>query len=107
LSIVLSQEIKRFNALLDVVNNTLTDLREAIEGHAIMSTELEEVYWSFVKNTVIYSNNINNLLCLINLKTLKVPTLWQSRAYPSLKTLGSWIKDLILRLDFINVSCIF
>lgn len=53
LSTVLSQEIERFNTLLDVVHNTLTDLREAIEGHAIMSRELETVYWSFVNNTVI------------------------------------------------------
>jgi len=53
LSTVLSQEIERFNTLLDVVHNTLADLREAIEGHAIMSRELETVYWSFVNNTVI------------------------------------------------------
>lgn len=30
--------------------------------------------------------------------------MWLNKAYPSLKTLGSWIKDLILRLDFIYVS---
>jgi len=53
LSTVLSQEIERFNTLLEVMHNTLTDLREAIEGHSIMSIELEAVYWSFVKNTVI------------------------------------------------------
>jgi dynein heavy chain, axonemal len=53
LSTVLSQEIERFNTLLDVMHNSLTNLREAIKGHQIMSTELEEVYRSFVKNTVI------------------------------------------------------
>ncbi|XP_026818275.1 dynein heavy chain 6, axonemal-like [Rhopalosiphum maidis] len=83
LSTVLLQEIGRFNTLLDVMHNSLTNLREAIKGHQIMSTGLEEVYRSFMKNTV--------------------PTMWQNRSYPSLKTLGSWIKDLILRLDFINI----
>lgn len=29
--------------------------------------------------------------------------MWLVKAYPSLKTLGSWVKDLILRLDFIYV----
>jgi len=53
LSIVLSQEIKRFNTLLDVVHNSLTDLCKAIEGQQIISSELEEVYWSLMKNTVI------------------------------------------------------
>lgn len=53
LSTVLSQEIKRFNTLLDVVHNSLTDLCKAIKGQQIISSELEEVYWSFMKNTVI------------------------------------------------------
>lgn len=53
LSIVLSQEIKHFNTLLDVVHNSLTDLCKTIKGQQIMSSELEEVYWSFMKNTVI------------------------------------------------------
>jgi len=53
LSTVLSQEIKRFNTLLDIIHNSSTDLRKAIEGQQIMTSELEEVYWSFIKNTVI------------------------------------------------------
>lgn len=34
----------------------------------------------------------------------QVPKMWLNKAYPSLKALGSWVKDLALRLDFINVS---
>lgn len=30
--------------------------------------------------------------------------MWLNKAYPSLKTLGSWVKDLVLRLDFVDVS---
>ena len=34
----------------------------------------------------------------------KVPTMWANAAYPSLKPLGSWVKDLLLRCMFIQVS---
>ena len=51
-----------------------------------MSEELEKVYTSFINN--------------------QVPQLWANAAYPSLKPLGSWVKDLVLRLHFIEVSCI-
>lgn len=30
--------------------------------------------------------------------------MWSAKAYNSLKSLGSWIRDLTLRLDFICVS---
>ena len=33
---------------------------------------------------------------------IQVPGLWADSAYPSLKTLGSWVKDLVLRCHFIN-----
>jgi len=33
--------------------------------------------------------------------------MWLNKAYPSLKTLGSWTEDLLLRLDFIDVrNCV-
>ena len=47
-----------------------------------MSEELEMVYNAFLNN--------------------QVPDLWANAAYPSLKTLASWVKDLILRCDFIH-----
>ena len=46
-----------------------------------MSEELEMVYTSFLNNTV--------------------PSLWANAAYPSLKPLGSWVADLVLRCAFI------
>ena len=30
--------------------------------------------------------------------------MWANAAYPSLKPLSSWVKDLVLRLHFINVG---
>lgn len=37
--------------------------------------------------------------------THQVPQIWHNvNVYPSLKSLGSWIRDLELRIDFISVS---
>ncbi len=49
----------------------------------VMSEELERMYTSFLINAL--------------------PGLWENAAYPSLKPLGSWVKDLILRIEFINL----
>jgi len=58
LSTVLSQEIERFNKLLDIIHNSLNDLRKAIKGLVVMSADLEGVYLSFMNNMVIYKTYI-------------------------------------------------
>ncbi|KAH8862654.1 Dynein heavy chain 6, axonemal [Schistosoma japonicum] len=65
-----------------VYQNSLKQLKKAIKGFVVMSEDLEGVYTAFLQNSV--------------------PTIWSSKAYPSLKPLGSWVKDLVLRCDFIN-----
>uniref|UniRef100_A0A6I8NCS1 Dynein axonemal heavy chain 6 n=1 Tax=Ornithorhynchus anatinus TaxID=9258 RepID=A0A6I8NCS1_ORNAN len=55
---------------------------KAIAGFVVMSEEMEKVYNSFLNN--------------------QVPVLWSEAAYPSLKPLGSWVKDLVLRTAFID-----
>ena len=32
----------------------------------------------------------------------QVPEMWAGKAYPSLKPLGAWVEDLILRIQFIR-----
>merc|ERR1719240_1390127 len=79
---VLSHEMNRFNKLLSVIMRVLRELQKALRGLVVMSDELDGVYSCFVSNAV--------------------PTPWAKAAYPSLKPLGSWIKDLYARIDFIR-----
>jgi dynein heavy chain len=82
LSTVLLQEIERFNNLLVTMNSSLISLFRAIQGLEIMSEELDKMYSSFLKN--------------------QVPPNWVAVAYPSLKPLSSWVKDLKLRVEFMR-----
>uniref|UniRef100_A0A3Q3WB21 Dynein, axonemal, heavy chain 6 n=1 Tax=Mola mola TaxID=94237 RepID=A0A3Q3WB21_MOLML len=75
LTTVLGQETDRFNNLLRL-------LRKAIAGLVVMSEEMDRIYTSFLNN--------------------QVPTHWSNSAYPSLKPLASWVKDLTLRTSFIQ-----
>ncbi|TFK08141.1 activating transcription factor 7-interacting protein 1 [Platysternon megacephalum] len=82
LTTVLGQEVDRFNNLLDLLRSSLETLTKAIAGFVVMSEEMEKVYNSFLNN--------------------QVPTLWANAAYPSLKPLGGWVKDLVLRTTFVD-----
>ncbi|KAF6103026.1 dynein axonemal heavy chain 6 [Phyllostomus discolor] len=83
LTTVLGQEVDRFNNLLKLIHTSLETLDKAIAGLVVMSEEMEKVYNSFLNN--------------------QVPSLWSNTAYPSLKPLGSWVKDLILRTAFVDL----
>ncbi|KAM7079135.1 dynein axonemal heavy chain 6 [Molossus nigricans] len=83
LTTVLGQEVDRFNNLLKLIHTSLGTLSKAIAGLVVMSEEMEKVYNSFLNN--------------------QVPSLWSNTAYPSLKPLGSWVKDLILRTAFVDL----
>jgi dynein heavy chain len=78
LNTVLIQEIQRYNHLLSIVKNSLANLLKGIKGEVLMDEELEEVFQAMNDN--------------------RVPALWQI-AYPSLKPLASWIRDLKQRVD--------
>lgn len=82
LTIVLLQEIDRFNRLLNVMRKSLKNLQSAIRGEIVMSLELDKMYSSLLNN--------------------EVPESWAKVAYPSLKPLASWVVDLHERLHFMR-----
>lgn len=82
LATVLEQEMERFNRLLKKMEQSLKSLNLAIKGLVIMSQELDDMYYSFLIN--------------------EVPPNWKAVAYPSLKPLSSWIKDLYQRVEFMR-----
>ncbi|KAM4624509.1 dynein axonemal heavy chain 3 [Polymixia lowei] len=79
---VLRQELIRFNRLSQAVRVSLVSLRRALKGQAVMSAELEDVFDSMLVG--------------------KVPAAWAARSYPSLKPLGSYVADLLARLQFLQ-----
>ncbi|XP_058647833.1 dynein axonemal heavy chain 1 isoform X3 [Onychostoma macrolepis] len=79
---VLLQEVIRYNKLLSVISQSLSDLVKALKGLVVMSSELE-----------LMSNSL-----FIN----AVPELWKAKAYPSLKPLASWVSDLVQRISFLQ-----
>jgi dynein heavy chain len=77
LHVTLFQEVERYNVLLANMLSTLKLLKKGIKGLVVMSADLDAIFDALANN--------------------KVPALYL-KAYPSLKPLGSWTRDLTARL---------
>lgn len=82
LDTVLSQEMVKFNKLIRTMNSTLKELSRAIKGLVVMSLDLDKMYSAFLVN--------------------KVPPNWARVGFASRKTLMSWVKDMIFRVEFLR-----
>jgi len=68
---VLTQELIRFNGLITEVRSSLKDLKRAIKGEILLSSELDQALTSLFDG--------------------KVPAIWKAKSYPSLKPLGGYV----------------
>jgi dynein heavy chain len=72
----------KFNRLLGRMTSSLRDIKKAIKGMIVMSSDLDAMYTAFLNN--------------------QLPKIWESVSFASLKTLGSWVRDLIYRVNFMR-----
>ena len=72
----------RYNNLINVVHNSMKNVIDAINGDAVMTQDLELIL------TNVYDN--------------KTPANFEKVSYPSLKPFGSWVNDLIEKLNFMQ-----
>jgi len=77
---VLVQEMIRYNRLTIVVRRGVAQVLKALKGLVVMSAPLEEICISFFDG--------------------KVPPTWLASSFSSLKPLGSYINDMLARLNF-------
>lgn len=79
---VLVQEMERFNKLLIEIRKSCRELKDALAGKIPMTLQHEDIITAF--------------------HLRKIPALWMKKSYPSLKTVGAYIKDFAERLSFLQ-----
>ena len=76
------QEMVKFNRLMTNMSSSLSLLRRAIGGLAIMSSDLDDMYVGLMNN--------------------QFPPIWEKVSFATMKTLGSWMKDALGRIEFMR-----
>ena len=64
------------------MQTSLVDIKKAIKGMIVMSSDLDLMYTAFINNSL--------------------PKIWESVSFASLKTLSSWFIDLVNRVKFMR-----
>eukprot|EP00854_Cymbomonas_tetramitiformis_P005380 gene5380-6528_t len=76
LHVVLFQELERYNILLNRIRSQCAELQKGIKGLVVMSSDLDQIFDA--------------------LANARIPPSW-NKAYPSIKPLGAWTRDLLQR----------
>eukprot|EP00003_Mantamonas_plastica_P006669 TRINITY_DN1548_c0_g2_i8.p1 TRINITY_DN1548_c0_g2~~TRINITY_DN1548_c0_g2_i8.p1 ORF type:complete len:4445 (-),score=1771.15 TRINITY_DN1548_c0_g2_i8:52-13386(-) len=76
------QECERMNTLIYEIRRSLKELEQGINGELTMSDAMERL--------------------MLSIFNQQVPESWANVAYPSVKSLGSWISDLGVRVAYLD-----
>lgn len=105
---VLVQEMGRFNKLLQTIRGSLINIQKAIKGKEQISPFFENILRSFWTLLII---RLGLVLMSLDLEEVyssiiigRIPKIWMTNSYPSLKPLGSYIHDFLKRLNFLEVK---
>ena len=74
---VFLQEIERMNILLAIMRSSLFDLNLGLKGDLTISDDME--------------------MLMDALYFEKIPPAWEKKSYPTLRTLGPWVSDVLQR----------
>lgn len=69
---------------MSTIHKSLNDLESAAKGLSAITEELEETFKALLKN--------------------QIPEMWKRKSYLSDKMLGSWMNDLHVRIEYIQVN---
>jgi dynein heavy chain, axonemal len=79
---VLTQEVMKYNRLINRMTSMLINIKKALVGDVVMSEDLDAMGNSMFDNTV--------------------PASWADVGFLSLKPLASWMGELLERIEFLN-----
>ena len=79
---VLLQEVIRYKTLIELIRESLVNLKKAVKGLVVMNADLEDMY-----NSILSSS---------------IPKFWLSKSYPSVKPLAGYFDDLLKRASFLK-----
>jgi dynein heavy chain len=100
---ILRQEVDRYNKLLNVIHKTLSDLMRAIKGEIMISRNLEKTFEKILIQKVPDEWEVSQSKRKQKSRGLKNKLFLKAVAYPSMKSLAYWVKNLNKRIKFFSL----
>ena len=82
MTLVLDQELQKYNNLIDIMNDSLQSALNVIDGKSLINDKIE----SFIES----------------LDAGDIPDVWADAAYPTMDDLDGFLTDLKQRTDFLR-----